>query len=219
MTTRGDVRLMDTDFAEMMISVEETLDVASPNTPRAIEVFTAGLMDGWTFHPGVSGIITAQADGDGVVEFTENGHSLSDGDIITVLGSVNYNGPQVITIVDADTFQCVTPFVVDEGPIVYQRGAYLQVEEGREGIYSIDWSMSMNEALPAGGTIICTVYHDMDLSISATNCRKFVTHDIGPLGGSGLISIAEGERVWLALESDLTNDCLLRFMNVKLARK
>jgi len=220
MTQRGDVRLMDTDLAEMMISVSETLVVASPNTPRAIDRFVTGLLDGWTFTPGFSGIITAEVDlGAGETELDQLGHSLATGDFITILDSANYNGVHEVTKLNADAFKITQGFVADEGSISYQMGSYLEVEPGREGIYSVDWSMSMNEATPAKGTIIATVYHDANLSDSATNCRKFANNDIGPLSGGGLISIAEGERVWIALESDLTNDCILRFMNVKLARK
>lgn len=68
-----------------------------------------------------TGAITAFADGGGgQVVVTSAGHSLANGDAVTIAGTTSYNGNFTVSAVTTDTFQITDTFVADDATGTWQ---------------------------------------------------------------------------------------------------
>ena len=215
------VATSDADSGVMKITANQTVTIETANTPNAVKAFSTGLLENWTFVAGATGAITAYADYDstvsGTVLATSASHGRTTGDFITIRGTTNYNGVFEITVVNSSTFYFTDTWVANDGASDWEMGAYLTVDAGGEGDYAIEWDGSLSEGGAAGGLIFVRIYQDAT-ELDLTRDRLFANNDIGAMSGGDHVAIVAGDRIWMAIESDGTNDMTLRFMNVRLNR-
>ena len=212
------VATSDTDSGVMKITANQTVTIETANTPNAVKAFSTGLLENWTFVAGKTGAITAFSDGGSDTNIASATHGLSAGDFVTIRGAANYLGVHEVTVVDdVNTFTIAQAFAGNDGASDWEMGAYLTVDAGGEGDYDIEWDGSLSEGGAAGGLIFVRIYQDAT-ELDLTRDRLFANNDIGAMSGGDHVAIVAGDRIWMAIESDGTNDMTLRFMNVRLNR-
>ena len=211
------------EYGEMSVVANQTVTVETADTPNAFKDFSAGELKDWSFVAGLTGGITAYADYSGTVAnailVTSAGHGLATGDFITIRGTTapnDYNGVREITWVSNNTFYFVEALLwnANAGASDWEMGAYITPDAGAEGVYRVSWTCSLSEGGAAGSEVNFHVYHDAENLIKLNAERKFSNNDVGSMAGSGIATIAAGDRIWFAFQSDGTNDLTVRFMNL-----
>lgn len=211
---------VDRDYAEMYLDNNATAQtIETANTPICCRHFTAGELADWTYGAGSTGAITAYSDATGgQVNVASLAHGLSNGDIISIRGTTNYNGVFEVTYVDADNFEITVTWVADDGASDWDSPDYLETGAGAAGDYQIDYSLGVKEGGAAGSTALFAIYSNATDFTKTTMIRKFSNNDVGSLSGSGIVSVVAGDRVFLAVESTGTNTITLQYGNVVLRR-
>ena len=186
--------------------------IETANTPIALRQISSGLVNGWTFDAGSTGGITAYADGTGgKVLVSDAGHGLSNGDIITIRGTTNYNGVFTVSDVTTDNFKITDTWVNDNGASDWDQGASLTAGANSAGKYSIRWQMS--SAPDAAMTCKWVIYINAVAQTKTTGERKFTQNDFGCCTSMGILDISAGDVVWLAIQSDGTQNVLNKHGN------
>lgn len=189
--------------------------IETANTPIALRQISGGLVNGWTFDAGSTGGITAYADGTGgTVLVSDAGHGLSNGDIITIRGTTNYNGVFTVSAVTTDNFKIVDIWVNDNGASDWDQGASLTAGANSAGIYTIRWQMS--SAPDAAMTCNWVIYLNAVAQTKTTGERKFTQNDYGCCTSMGILDVSAGDVVWLAIQSDGTQNVLNKHGNFNL---
>lgn len=180
--------------------------IETVSTPIALRQIETGLVNGFTFHAGSTGAITAFANYAGTVAgtvlITSGAHGLSTEDIITIRGTTNYNGVFSITVVDVNSFYITDTWVSDDGASDWDQGASLKCSES--SMYVCYWRMN------TGPDAACTL--TWKVNINATpQCRsisekKMAINDYDSCSSSCLLSLIVGDIVWLSVQSDSTSD-------------
>lgn len=220
--TDHEVGLFSAEYGEMIVTAQTVATIETASTPHAMVAWATGAVADWTFTAGITGAITAYADYSGTVAGTVKatcvGHGLTTGDFITIRGTTNYNGVFEITTIDSDEFYFTDTWVADDGASDFEMGDYLTPNAGVEGDYHITWQISGSEGGGAGGTFHFRVYADATEATKLTTQRKFSNNDVGSMGGTAIITVAASDRIWMALESDGTNDLTIEHANINLHR-
>ncbi|MCK4815074.1 hypothetical protein KA005_04830, partial [bacterium] len=155
----------------------------------------------FTFDAGSTGAITAFADGTGgTVLVSSAGHGLSNGDVITIRGTTNYNGAFAVSAVTTDNFKIIDTWVNDNGASDWDQGASLTVGAGADGLYPAFWQMSTAPA--AACTLIFKMYINTTPQNKSSAERKFSQNDYGSASSSSILDVSEGDIIWLSVQSD-----------------
>lgn len=180
--------------------------IETANTPIALRQISEGLNNNFTFNAGSTGAITAYAEvgGEGTVLVSSAGHGLSNGNIITIRGTTNYNGVFEVSSVTTDTFKIVDTWVNDNGASDWDQGASLTVGTGAAGLYPAFWQMST--APDAACDLIFMMFINATAQTKSTAERKFPINDLGSCSSSCVLDVSDGDIVWLSVQSDGTAD-------------
>lgn len=183
--------------------------IETADTPIALRVSTAGILSGFTFDPGSTGAITAFADGTGgTVLVSSAGHGLSDGDIITIRGTTNYNGVFAVSAVTTDTFKITDTWVNDNGASDWDQPGHVVYTAEHTRNFSVVGQISGAPA--AACKLIWKLYVNTTPQDKSTVERKFAINDLDVCSTSCLITLSEGDILWLSVESDSTNDITIK---------
>ncbi len=223
----GDLLVEGTEskYADMYLNANGTATtMETANTPIGIRHFTIGALNGFTFDAGGTGAITAYADygvaaGD-TVTVTDNTHGLADGDYIVIRGTTNYNGVWQIGYIGINSFYIVDTWVADDGASNWEEPSYLQLTAGSGESFDISWHLSAQKAGGASATVLWSVYKNtIPLNKTITE-REIPGTDIGSVSGGGLIeSVAAGDRFFMVIQSDNTNDITNKYGTVILIQE
>ncbi len=202
----------ESKYADMYLNTNgnpTTMETA--NSPIGVIFFTTGDQNGFTFNAGGTGAITAYADfgvaaGD-TVTVTDNGHGLADGDFIVIRGTTNYNGVWEIGYIGVNSFYIVDTWVADDGASDWEEPSYLQLTAGANESFDVQWHISAQKAGGASATVAWCVYRNTNPLPKTIQPREIPGTDIGSISGGGLeISVSAGDRFFMVIESDNTND-------------
>lgn len=168
----------------------------------------AGSLGGGNITTATAGAAINIADGD---------HGLEDGDIVTVQ-SANHTDTVIITKVDNDNFTAPIAYVGDEAGY-WQQGDYLLAGVGSAGIYRFTYNMSLTAAGNAKTYKFELSSNVTHIDESASERKIGTGADIGAMGTSGIIEIAAGDRLFLAVKNpdDATN-LTLKHANISINR-
>jgi len=191
-------------------AVDTIIETAS--TPIALRQISGGLVNGWTFDAGSTGAITAYIDATGGKTMVVSaGHGLSNGDIITIRGTTSYNGVFTVSDVTTDNFEIVKNWWFDDGASDWDQGASLTAGANSAGKYTARWQMS--SAPDAAMTCNWVIYINAVAQTKTTGERKFTQNDYGCCTSMGILDIAAGDVIWLAIQSDGTANVLNKHGN------
>jgi len=215
-----EITVATSDYAEMYAyesSVATTVNVTGQY--HSVQgIYTAGQLNKWAFTAGSSGsgtITTAEAGA--AININNALHGLVSDDIINVQ-SANHTGTKVVTKIDDNNFTVPIAYVGDETGY-WQKGDYLEAGVGSAGTYRFSYNMSLTSA-GNGKTYkfeLCKNTTHIDESAAE---RKIGTGaDIGAMGAGGLLTIAEGDIIFLMSKNiaDITN-FTLKHSNLTLNR-
>ena len=170
-------------------------------------LFGEVLSNGLTFAAGSTGAITAFADATGgQVTVTSAGHTLSNGDIVSISGTTNYNGVFTVDNVSGGNFEITDTWVADDATGNFYQGDNITVDVGSAGIYAMSMHLYGSSAI-ANKDFAFEVYKN---NIDQDNIhaeRRFATVDTGAVGSGGIVSLAEGDIISFAISNlnDTTN--------------
>lgn len=110
--------------------------------------FTAQVTDGVTFYAGSTGVITGITDaGNSYARIESMGHGLSNGDVITINGTLNYNRYWTVRYFDSDFFDIFVTFfsagTLTDFPM-WCKPSSLKINTGGAGIYKVHFSALLN---------------------------------------------------------------------------
>jgi hypothetical protein len=192
-------------YGEMYIYENSTAETVDTNDVyKAVRNFSTGLVDGFTFGAGSTGAITAFADYSGTVAgtvlVTDVGHGLATGNIVTILGTTNYNGTFAITKVTDDTFYITVAWVADDATGNWYQPSYLKANTGSAGVYKIQWNITADSATNGEHYKVEANQNVTPLDNIASE-RNFGTGtDYGVMTASGLVNVADGDYLWLSFK-------------------
>jgi len=216
---RKQIRVEGDSLAEMYIDDNSTASVLeTANTPIALRNYITGSLSNWTFDAGSTGAITAYADGTGKVNVSSAGHGRLSGDIISIRGTTNYNGIWEITYIDANTFSILDTWVADDGASDWDQGSHLIAGSGTAGIYKLSWNLSVSEAGGAGSNVLYEIYNNSTPHPQCIVKRKYANNDVCSTAGSCIITIADGDVIFLTANSSGTNNITCQYGNLNLTR-
>ncbi len=193
--------------------------IETADTPIALRQITTGLVNGWTFDSGSTGAITAYVNGGGgKVTVSDAAHGLSNGDIITIRGTTNYNGVFTVSDVTTDAFNITDTWVNDNGASDWDEGSHLIAGASSTGKYGLVYNCSCTEGGGAGSNVLGRLCNNSTLCIKCPSYRKFATNDYGSLPGTSILNITAGDKIYLTLTSSGTNAITCKYGNINLHR-
>lgn len=166
---------------------------------------TGSHLNNWTFDAGGDGTphaITAIVDYDGTwIEVTTGtSHLLAAGDIVsqTNLTDVAYEGIFVVQAVpDATTYRVIATYTATDTGMMDQ-AATLIAGTGAAGEYTVTWWCSAS-SVGANHIFDVSIYNGAALIDGTEFRRKFSGNDFGSLSGGGRVTIADGDRISMAI--------------------
>jgi hypothetical protein len=180
------------------------------NSPIGVLNYTAGTLRGWTFGAGSTNGITAYADYSGTVAgtvlVTSAGHGLSTGDFVVIRGTTNYNGVFQATVVDASNFYITVTWVADDGASDFDQPSYLEYTSGPSLNFQLSFGVSTTKGAGTPATVIWTWYVNTTAQDKSRIQRKIPATDVGAISGNCIITAQGGDRVFLTMTSDNTDN-------------
>ncbi len=218
----GDPIITGNNIAEMYQHEQTTpTTIQADNAWHLIKEFSQGVIGvGWTFGAGQQLAITAYATSDGgaKTQVTSAGHGMSNGDIVSIAGTTNYDGVYIIEQVATDTFVIAIAYVANDGASVGEQGSYLQCDEvAAEGTYEVEYSVSITPA-QNGNVHEMVIFHNATYKTNTEIQRKMGTAaDYGVGASGGYLTISNGDRITLAVQNlSATQDVTFRNSNVRM---
>jgi len=203
---RNEVNMAGDEYASSYITGGGLITIDTKEVWHAVTGFGNELVNGIAFNAGSTGAITIYAGPDGgQVTVTSNDHGLSEGDIITISGSTNYNNIYEITNVSTHTFEITAGWLGDDAAGTWRNGSNYVVD--KTGIYLTGWQLSAHSA-GANKTYRFSMSHDAAICPQGLQRRKFaIQDDEGAVAGSCILSLTAGEIVAFNVycETDDTN--------------
>ena len=179
------------------------LSVETVDIPIAMQGPIVGELSDMTFHSGSTGVTSVFADGTGgTVTVTSAGHGLSNGAIITIMGSTSYNGVFEVSSVTTDTFKITDTWVADDGVATWIEPTSLLVNTA--GVY--DGSAHISVSVDGACTLIWMPYNGTTPIPKATTERKLPNNDIGSSAMAILIDLSVGDILWMSVQSSALVD-------------
>lgn len=192
------------NLAEMTIHENGTpLTIDSTTKEHAVRLFGAGNLSGFTFDAGSTGPIANTSDNGGTLRITDVGHGLVTGDVVTITGlaTASQNDVTAITRIDDDTFDCddIT-FATGSETGTWNQGSHLIAGTDAAGTYLIHLTHSTTSAL-VNKTFEWHIYIDTTRQDNMGLRRRFSSTDVGVIAGSAIITVAVGNKIWLAVQN------------------
>lgn len=175
------------------------LTVETVDVPIAMYGPVVGDLRDMTYTVGAAGATSAFADGTGgTVLVTSAGHPLVDGDIITIMGSTNYNGLFTVSDATTDTFKITDTWVADDGISTWIQPASIDVT--KSGVYELTATIS---GTTSAACVLKWIPHRSTTPIvKAAVERKFANNDLASCALGALVELTAGDKVWMAVYSD-----------------
>lgn len=175
--------------------------------------------DGFTFQAGSTGSITAFADaGSGNVTVTSAAHGMSNGDIISIAGTTNYNGVFTVANATTNTYTIVDTWVANDATGTWIKGDNLTVDTGIDGLYKVDFSI-FGFSATNNKLFRWKVYKNATWETVLHTERIFATNDVGAMGNSGLIQLSDGDKITFAIENGTdTADFTMQHVSLTLVK-
>lgn len=168
------------------------------------------LGNGLTYTASATGAITDTADNGGVLRCTDDGHTLTTGQYVTLngMGDAAHSGTTRVTVISPDVFDCddiAYNSIDDTG--MWQRGTSFTVNPGRDGLYQILFGMSLLSAAANKNFKFEMVKNVTDLDEGAAETKVAIQDDLGYEGGAVNVEMVAGDVVWMKVEgtTDATN--------------
>ena len=202
------------NYAEMFIYENGTATtIGTVNIYHLIQNFSTGLVNNWTFDAGQEVAIQAFSDGGGgTVTVVASGHTLQNGEIITISGTTNYNGVFIVSNVSGTTFKITDTWVADDAAGVLYQGSSLKAGTGAAGLYGILWNISGTSA-GTNKVYQTAIFHNAtEVTKSAIEQKLFTSGDVqGMAGPMRLVQIADGDYITLGVEctTDASNTTII----------
>lgn len=152
-----------------------------------------------TYDAGSTGATSAFADGGGgTVLVTSSGHGLSNGEIVTIMGSTSYNGVFEVSAVTTNTFKIADTWVANDGIATWIEPTSLAVEI--PGLYHLDAhvSTSVSDAC----TLLWMPYKNTTPVVKGTVESRFLNSNTRSNAFAVFVEFEAGDRIWMSLESD-----------------
>lgn len=224
-TVRKEVALRDTYYGEMYQYENVTATtIDTNNVYKAVRQFSTGLVSGFTFDAGDTKAITAYANYGGTVtgtvRATSGTHGLVTGNIITILGTTNYNGTYSITKIDDNSFYFTKAWVSNDATGNWYRPSSLKANTGSAGTYRLSFNITADGAA-AGETYKIEANRGVTALDNIASERNFAAGaDYGQVTAGGLVTVADGDVIWLSLkQTSAGNDNItIRHANMNIVR-
>jgi hypothetical protein len=213
---------------DVLLAKEGEMYIYNNTTPFTIDTadaihllrqFSVGELKGWTFDAGSTGSITVFADaGGGQVIVTVVGHTLANGDVISITGTSNYNGVYVVANVSGNTFEITETWNGDDATGTMNQGSSLIASVGSDGDYQVSGGIS-SSAVGANETFEYIIYVNGTAQIKAVTERKFSANDLGAMPITGNISIVAGDIVTIGTQNvGASGNLINKHMNINLSK-
>ncbi len=181
--------------------------------------FEVGDVENFSFVAGQAddGTATITDNGSSKVKVTETGHTLSDGDYVT-LQSANHSGTSIVSGVAGNDFELVAiAYSGDEG-CTWQEGDYLLAGVGSAGMYLITVAFTGSAGAAAKNYKFEAVQNATHIDKSAFEITTSGTnHQSG--ASSGIITISDVDRIWFQFKNETdTQDLNYEHGNINLIR-
>lgn len=204
-------------FASMYVKENTTaLDIQDANIYHATQNFNVGEINSYfTFTSGgATGSITAFANILGVrTQVTSATHGLSNGDIVNIYGTTNYDGIYQISSVATNTFEINVVFVADDATGTWLQGDTLKVNAGASGYYKADLCLNLSSVL---STFKLTVLKN------ASELVQLYDDNITTSGRyhiNGLLTLATNDRICIGFMNTVNNlDLTVRNANLSVTK-
>lgn len=181
--------------------------------------YSSGSLNGWTFDAGSSGAITAYADaGGGKVTVTSALHGMSNGEVTTIAGSVNYNGVYVVSNVAANTFEVTAAWAGNDAVGSFYHGSNLKAGASSAGTYEIAWEASVSSLT---GTVTTDIHPFVNATGTTNVSARFYMPDANfyVMSGHGVVTIAASDYATLGISNNTdTNDYKFSHANVTITK-
>ena len=212
-------------YADMHVhdNISSTV-IDTQDSPHFVRKFSLEYGFGLTFTEGSTGPISAFTEYSTVVpgttQVTDTDHTLTTGDIVTINGTTSYNGIFAITVIDSANYYIVDTFVADDATGNWVEGDYLKTDPGTSGVYMLGFH---GYGMPDAGTNQDYEFEIFTNTAPAENLeakRRFAnSSDIGTFGGGGIVTLADGDRIAIAIiPLTGTQDFTLEHLNIALHR-
>lgn len=189
-------------YANDVVLSIETVDI-----PVAMYGPVMGECNNTTYNIGSVGATSAFADGTGgTVLVTSVGHTLSNGDIITIMGSTNYNGVFVVADATTDTFKITDTWVADDGIATWIEPASINII--KSGVYRL--AATISGFTSAAATLKWMPYRGTTALIQAAVERKFANNDLASCALGAFVELFAGDILWMSVYSDSLIDITSR---------
>lgn len=191
-------------YAEAHITAGGLITVDTVNAWHAVTNFVSDDISGITFNAGSTGTITAYADaGGGQVTVTSVGHGLSNGDIITITGSTNYNDIFEISNVGVNDFEITDVWAGDDGAGTWRNGSNFVIEV--EAVYLLTWQISGNSTIKDRTFAFTHTINDIAVLPGLQRQRFNTAGEVENLAGSFIIDDAVGDIIAFNLRNEVDN--------------
>lgn len=189
---RDEVSMAGDEYATSYITGGGLITIDTVDVWHAVTGFGNELVNGVTFNAGSTGAITVYAGPDGgQVTVTSNDHGLSNGDIITISGSTNYNGIYEISNVSTHTFEITAAWLGNDAAGTWRNGSNYVID--KTGIYLTSWQLSAHSS-GANKTYRFSMSHNDTICPQGLQRRKFaIQDDEGSVAGSCILSLTSGD--------------------------
>lgn len=178
--------------------------------------FSEGIAAGLEFIAGIykndiSGFATWDS-GNKTKVTTTGAHGLSEGDIISLTSTTNYNGVHIISEVGTNDFVIDIAFVSDDGSGILCRPDVLKVDDAGAGNYEILWTAGVSVETDADLCKFGIFINDAPANITPHQFASI--DDANSLSGCALVELEAGDVVWFGYENmDHANDITMGEMS------
>lgn len=200
-----------------------TLAIDLVDSYHPVRNMSAGLLKEIVFDAGSTGVVASVADGGtGTITVTDTAHGLLAGEIVYFNNSTDYDGKYVILSKTDDTFT-VTAAYTQTRTFNWYQPSTLKIPANGAGVYRVAYNLTADSAVNGknfkseisyGGA---TPLADKD---GAASEQLFANGaDYSTLSGSGFLTLADGDYVWLQVKDTSDNsDLVIRHSNINITR-
>lgn len=200
------------NHAEFNLTGENPTTITAANELQAwLDVATVeGELNGnLECHTGHTVAISGyENNGSGLVRVTTAAQTLDTNDIITITGTTNYVGVWKITFIDGTHVDLQGSTWTDAGADVtgvLSHGDHFQILPGGDGNYQVLLAASITKG--AGATTLFEAHLYVGTVFKHKIKRQLSTVDTGAFSLGALISVVEGDNVWIGIKNvSNTND-------------
>ncbi|MDD5387649.1 MAG: hypothetical protein PHQ22_10690 [Sulfuricurvum sp.] len=192
------------------------------NDWHLVNEFITGYMGGgWYWHVGEQLAITAYADnGDGRTRVTDAGHTLINGDIISISGTTSYDGVWIVQQVAVNTFVIDTAFVLDDGISVGEHGSHFHsASPTSAGKYLVTYSLSLKPNSPNCFIEASVFYNATQETKSESETKLGAITDTQNVAGFSIVDVSVNGVISLGIRNTTdTGDFVIKDGNMTLVK-